>query len=237
VPGQRQRRQPQPGRPPLGPLMQHRQHWFGQLCPSRAHQVPRLIDGEPQVGLADLGQLAFQPQPVQAQPQVMPGRQHEPQRFRRAHDQQLQLAPRLARAQFVHVIDDQPDRVLQWHQVLQQPLGDDPPVQIGRPRQLPHQHRPRCRLAQCAEHRQPEPLRIALVASRRHPRHALGQACLSNPRPQQDCLAAPRRRRDHGHALRGAQPLGQPRAGNNADRTRARVPAGQDIRSLSRPHR
>jgi hypothetical protein len=64
VPGQRQRRQPQPGRPPLGPLVQQRQRWFGQLHPGRPHQLPRLIDGEPQIGLADLGQLPFQPQPV-----------------------------------------------------------------------------------------------------------------------------------------------------------------------------
>jgi hypothetical protein len=153
--------------------VQQRQRWFGQLHPGRPHQLPRLIDGEPQIGLADLGQLPVQPQPVQAQPQVMPGSQHEPQLFWRAHNQQLQLVPRLARAQFVHVVDHQPDPVLQRHQVLQQPLSDGPPVQVGRRRQLPHQRGPCCRLAQCAEHRQPEPLRIALVAARRHPRDAL----------------------------------------------------------------
>jgi hypothetical protein len=37
-----------------------------QLHPGRAHQLVRLTDSEPQVGLADLGQLPLQAQPVQA---------------------------------------------------------------------------------------------------------------------------------------------------------------------------
>jgi len=45
--------------------------------------------GELQVARADLGQLAFQPQPVQPQPYVVPGGQHEPQPRRCPHDQQL----------------------------------------------------------------------------------------------------------------------------------------------------
>ena len=45
VPGQRQRRQPQPRRPPLGPLHQHRQRRLGQLHPGRGEQRPRLGAG------------------------------------------------------------------------------------------------------------------------------------------------------------------------------------------------
>jgi hypothetical protein len=59
--------------------VQQRQRSLAQLHPGRAEQRPRLIEGEPQVGRADLRQLTFQPQPVQPQPQVMPGGQHEPQ--------------------------------------------------------------------------------------------------------------------------------------------------------------
>ena len=40
--GQRQRRQPQPRRPPLGPLMQHRQGRLVQLHPGRGEQLPGL---------------------------------------------------------------------------------------------------------------------------------------------------------------------------------------------------
>ena len=139
VPGQRQRRQPQPGRPPLGPLVQHPQRRPGQLHPRRRQQLPRLGQAEPQVGRAELGQLPLQPQPVQSQPQVMAGRQHEPQRVRGAHHQQLQLASRLIRAQLVHVVEHQPGPVRQRRQVLQQPLHDRPPVQIRRRRHRPHQ--------------------------------------------------------------------------------------------------
>ncbi len=66
LPGQRQGSQPQPCRPPLRPLLQAHQRRIGQLHPCRGEQFPRLRHGEPQIGLADLGQLAFQPQPVQA---------------------------------------------------------------------------------------------------------------------------------------------------------------------------
>ena len=66
VPGQRQRRQPQPCRPALRPLLQHHHRRLGQLQPGRVEQLPCLSHREPQIGLADLGQLALQPQPVQA---------------------------------------------------------------------------------------------------------------------------------------------------------------------------
>ncbi len=112
VPGQRQRRQPQPRRPPLRPLIQHPQRRLGQLHPRRCEQLPGLSQAEPQVRRADLGELPFQPQPVQPQPQIMPGRQHEPQLRRAAQQQQLQLPPRFRRPQLVHVIEHQPEPVL-----------------------------------------------------------------------------------------------------------------------------
>ena len=109
VPGQRQRRQPQPRRPALGPVIQPGQRRIGERYPRRREQRPRLLQGEAQVGRADLGELALQPQPVQAQPQITAGGQHEPQPRRPAHHQQLQLAQRLVRAQLVHVVHDQPE--------------------------------------------------------------------------------------------------------------------------------
>ena len=57
VPGQRQRRQPQPRRPPFSPVHQlrHRRSW--QIHSGRDEQGLRLGDGEPQIVRADLGQL------------------------------------------------------------------------------------------------------------------------------------------------------------------------------------
>lgn len=54
-------------------------------------------------------------------------------------------------------------------------------------------HPPRRPPAQRSQHRQPEPLRISLAAPHRHPRGALLQARLADPRSQQDRLAAARR--------------------------------------------
>ena len=118
VPGQRQRGQPQPGRPPLGPLVQQGQRRLSQFHPGSPQQFPRLPEREPQIGCAQLGQLPLQPQPVQPQPHVMPGGQHEPQLRRAAHHQQFQLAQRLVRVEFVHVVDHQPDPLLQRGQVF-----------------------------------------------------------------------------------------------------------------------
>jgi len=120
--------------------MQQRQRRSGQLYSRRLEQRSRLGCSEPQVIRADLGQLSLQPQPVQPQPHVMPGGQHEPQLGRRAHQQQLQLPPRLVRTQLMQVVDHQPQPALQRRQVLQQPLHDRPPVQIRRRRQRAHQH-------------------------------------------------------------------------------------------------
>jgi hypothetical protein len=120
----------------------------------------------------------------------MPGGEHEPQLLGRPHHQQLQLPLRLGRAQLVQVVDHQIDPVLQRCQVLQQPLGDRPPVQVRRRRQRLHKRRGR--LAQRAKHRQPELLRILLAAPDRHPRGAAPRARLADPRSQQDRLPAAR---------------------------------------------
>jgi DNA-binding beta-propeller fold protein YncE len=64
-------------------------------------------------------------------------------------------------------------------------LGDRPPVQIRRRRQRAHQRRPGRSLAQRAQHRQPEPLRIPLIPSHRHPGGAPGQPRPPDPGPQQ----------------------------------------------------
>ncbi len=95
VPGQRQRGQPQPGHPALGPSVQPGQHLVRQLHSGGAEQRARLGQAEPQIGRPDLGQLSVQPQPVQSQPQVMPGREDEPKLPRRAQHQQLQLGQHL----------------------------------------------------------------------------------------------------------------------------------------------
>ena len=100
---------------------------------------------------------------LQPEAQVVPGGEHEPQLRRCTHNQQLELAQRL-RAQLVHVIDHQPEPVVERAEILQQPLDNRPAVQIRCRRQLPHQRRPGRGVPQRVGHRDPEPLRIVLLA-------------------------------------------------------------------------
>ena len=233
MPGQRQRGQPQPRRPPLGPL--HQRRHLRQFHPGGGEQLPRLGHGEPQIRLADLGQPALQPQPVQAQPHVMPGGQHEPQVRRGPHDQQLQL-PQRVRTQLVHVVDHQPQPVIQRRQIRQQPLDDHPPVQVRRRRQFPYQRRPRRGLPQRGQHRQPEPLRIPLAAPGRHPRGAARHTRPADPGPQQHRLAAARRRRHHAYPGLRREPPEQPGTGHDTPRATTSGAAGNGARSGNGPH-
>ena len=128
--GQRQRGEPQPGRPALGPGLQQRPARDPELSPRRSEQRPRFIGGEPQIGGADLGQFALKTKAVQSEPQVI-SRGEDKRSSRPAHDQQLQLAQRLSGVQLVRVVDHQPQRLVQRTEVRQQPLDDRPAVQVG----------------------------------------------------------------------------------------------------------
>ena len=141
--------------------------------------APALRHREAKIRGPDLGELPLQTQAVQAQPQIVPGQEHEPKHSRCPHQQQLQLTERIGRPQLVEVVDHQPEPVLQRRQVLQQPLHDRPPVQIRRRRQLrtsretqaPSPGAPRAPTSRTAEDRAP--------SRHRHPRGAVRQAASS----------------------------------------------------------
>ena len=189
--------------------MQQREGRLRQLHPGRAEHAPGLIEGEPEVRRTDLGHLALQPQAVQPEPHVMAGSEHAPQLRRGTHQQQLKLAQHLGRAQLVHIVDHQPGPILQRLQVLQQSLDDRPAIEVRRRGQRPHHGRTGGSLLERTEHQDPEPLRIAFFPPHRHPCGALGQARRTDPRPQQERLPAPGRRRHLGDAPGSAEPLEQ----------------------------
>jgi hypothetical protein len=118
MPGQQQRGQPQPRRPPFGPLVQQRPRRIGHLDSGRRKQSARLVEGEAQSIGADLGQPALQAQAVRPQPQIMSGGENEPQLPGRAHQQQFDLLQRVPGTQLVHVVEHQPDTILERAQVL-----------------------------------------------------------------------------------------------------------------------
>jgi hypothetical protein len=101
VPGQRQGRQSQPGHPALGALVQQPERRRGQLDAGSLEQGPCLGPAEPQIVPPDLDQLALEPEAVQAEAQIVPGREDEPQLRRGPHHQQLELPARRLRAELV----------------------------------------------------------------------------------------------------------------------------------------
>ena len=180
--------------------------------PAASSSAARLVEREAEIGRADLGQLGFQAQPVQAQPEVVAAGDHEAKLGRRAHQEQLELAQRLWRAQLVQVVDHEPDTVLERRQVLQQPLDDPSAVEGRRRRESPHGGRG---AAERVDHRDPEPLRVALLVPDRHPRHCVREPRVSDPRPDEQCLAAPRGRRDRNDPACPLEPLEQRAAKND----------------------
>jgi len=90
------------------------------------------------VGVVGVGDVVDLQAGVEVGEVDVPVGQHEPQARRGPHDQQLQLPQRVG-AQLLHVVDHQPQPVIQRRQIRQQPLGDHPPVQVRRRRQLPDQ--------------------------------------------------------------------------------------------------
>ena len=143
--GQRECRQSQPRRPPFGPAYERRQGRPGHIHPGCIEQFPGLRNCELKVARPQLGQLARQPQPVEAEPDVMARSQHEPESWRSPQDQQLQLPARLLGRQLVQVVHHEPQPLSQRREIAQQPLDDHPAVKIRRRSQRLHKRRARIR--------------------------------------------------------------------------------------------
>ena len=75
--GERERRQPQPRRPPLGPRLEQGQALVRERDPGRGEQLARLLEREAQIGGPHLGQLAGEAQAMQPELRVVAGRQHD----------------------------------------------------------------------------------------------------------------------------------------------------------------
>jgi hypothetical protein len=92
--------------------------------PARTEQAARLVEREAQVGPAQLGQLARDPQPMQAERRLLASREHDPQLSRHPCEQQLQPGQRVLGAELVEIVDDQVERLLEPLELGQQPLDD-----------------------------------------------------------------------------------------------------------------
>jgi hypothetical protein len=107
LPAQGQRGQLQPGRPALGPGRQRRHRRIRQSRRRVLEQLPGLRGGEPQVGRADLGQLAAGPQPRQRQRRIAAAGQHHADPGRPVLDQECERLVHLPCADQVVIVEDE----------------------------------------------------------------------------------------------------------------------------------
>jgi hypothetical protein len=118
---ERERGQLQPRDPAFGARLQRGHGRIRQLHPDRgAQQRGRLLAGEAQVGLPQLGQLPAGPQPGQRQGWVGPAGQHQPQPRRRMLQQQFQRLVNRRSLDQVIVVQDQHDRLGHIGQLVDQ---------------------------------------------------------------------------------------------------------------------
>ena len=125
---QREGGQPQPGRPALGPPPQRLQLGPGQLDPVAGQQHGRLLEREGQVGLADLGELAGHPQPVQGQWRVGAAGHDQAELGGGVLEQEPELARHRRSGRLVQVVQDQHHRPVELqqaaHQGAKEPVAD-----------------------------------------------------------------------------------------------------------------
>ena len=169
---QRQGGQPQPGRPALGPPPQRLQLGPGQLDPVVGQQRRRLLEREGQVGLADLGELAGHPQPVQGQRRVGPAGHDQAELGGGVPEQEPELARHRRAARLVQVVEDQHHRAVE----LQQAADDgaqEAVADLGLRVEAGQQpvRRQRTGPAQRGQHLGPEPRWVLVARAGPHPGH------------------------------------------------------------------
>ena len=207
-----QRCQVQPGRPPLGPLMQRRHVLLTQGQASVAQQRRRLPGGQRQVVPADLGDLALSAQPRDPQRRPGPAGEHQPRTGRHVIGQHRQRRPALPVPQHVHVIQHQHHRRGHRRKRRPQPPHDraghrTPPVgeRVEHPL-IDRLHRTKG-LSDIGQ----QDLRVIIPLIHRHPREGL--AVTLGPLRQQRRLPVTRRRhhRDDWVGSTPRQPFDQGR--------------------------
>ena len=196
---QRQHGQPQPCRPPLGPLMQQRFSALGQGDPRGSQQRAGLSLGKPQLHRPDLGQLTGQPQLMQPQRQIVARGQHRVHLRRKVGQQPGQLCRRLRRAQLVQVIDDQRDAVGGIGQLREHPAGYRRGIGPGCGGRRFRVVGRADGMAYRVEQGQPEELRVVLAGRHLNDGQSTRLARMVGPRAKQRGLPAAGRSRDDRH--------------------------------------
>ncbi len=218
--------------------MQQRGTGLGQRDTGGSQQLTCLGQAEAQFGRAEFGQLTGQPQLMQPQWQITPRRDYRVGVRRKAGQQAGELGERFRRPQLVQIIDDQEHALVLPGQFGEHPVHHGPPVQAGG---AGRRFRAACAggPADLAEQREPELLRVLLIALHLQHRDPVRRSEMRCPGAQQRRLAAPGRRRDdrylpRGRAVKGSEqpgPADQPggRAGHGASLNPHALPATDPV--------
>ena len=158
-----------------------------------------LVEREAQVGRAQLGQLAREPQAVQAERRLLAGREHDPQLCRQPREQHLQPGERVVGVELVQVIDHQVERLLEPLELAEESL-DHRRAREARRRADPLDDVVAGRIGERVDHVEPEPLRVTLATLDGDPGD--GRVRVRGPGAQEHGLPAPGRRADERHRAR-----------------------------------
>ena len=212
---QGQRRQVQPGRPSLGPLVQRRHVVLAQRHLRPAQQRGRLLAGQRQVTGADLEEPALGAQPRDPQRRLVPARQHQPRAAGHVIGQHRHRAPAFGVVQQVHVIEHQRHRRGHRPERRPQPRHDRTGHRAHRRGQrLEHRTADRLYLVQRRRHVAEQHLGVVVSLIDRHPGE--GVAIALGPLRQQRRLAVSRWRgnRHNRRTVITRQPFDQRRPAN-----------------------
>ncbi len=181
--GERERGQPDPGRPALGPRAKRLDVVVGEAVVGRSDELTAFDRGKGQVRCADLAQLTGQAEPLQPQRRIGPRRQDHVQPRRRTVEQCLQLAKDNRILELVHVVEHENDRRIVGGESLDDAVGRGSLIVVG-------QAFAECiGLRECALDRGPEPTaRVVLTVNTEPRRRGAGV----DPGREQDGLAGSR---------------------------------------------
>jgi hypothetical protein len=204
-------------------------------------QGPGLLEGEGQLGLAELAELPGHPEPVQAQRRVGPAGHHQAELGWGVVEQEPELAGHRLAGRLVQVVQDQHHRRRELGQAGREraqegvaglglrvepgqgPTGPDDPG-----------------AAEGGQHLGPEPGRVVVARAGPHPGHRPRRPPVRRPGGQQEGLAVPGRRGQQGQRPLGAlvEQAVQPRPGHRPPaRHRHRQPGGEQRRPVPRVRR
>ena len=172
--------------------MQQGQGGVGQRDPAAVHELSRLLVREAQLRGADLREAPRQPRAVQPERRLLASDDDQSQLRGQPGHEELEPPQRIVRAQLVQVVDHQHDRLLERVQVRQEALDDGLTLERRRGGHPLHQLVLADGAGELVDDRQPEALRIALVALNRDPGDAIGRPLGLDPGPHQHGLAAAR---------------------------------------------